>query len=123
MRWVTKPLRRAAAIALLASCPMVVTTAGMAAADPPPNCTTADMAGIMAGVSAAMSTYLFTHPDVNAFFTGMQGKSRDQIRDEVRGYLDENPQTRAELNNIRQPSNDFRNRCGIGKRPLAFGME
>jgi hypothetical protein len=31
---------------------------------PPPNCTAADLQGVMAGVSAATSAYLFTRPDV-----------------------------------------------------------
>jgi hypothetical protein len=44
-------------------------TAPSALADPPPNCTAADLAGVSAGVSASTSAYLFTHPDVNAFFT------------------------------------------------------
>ena len=52
-------------------------TAGTAAADPPPrpaNCTAADVAGVSAGVAAAVSAYLFTHPDVNGFFTDLQGR-------------------------------------------------
>ena len=44
---------------------------------PPPNCTAADLAGVASGVSAATSAYLFTHPDVNCFFTGLEGKPRD----------------------------------------------
>ncbi len=43
-----------------------------AAAEPPPrppNCTAADLAGIASGVAASTSTYLFTHPDVNDFYT------------------------------------------------------
>ncbi|BBX32487.1 hypothetical protein MMAG44476_27924 [Mycolicibacterium mageritense DSM 44476 = CIP 104973] len=82
-----------------------------AAADEP-NCTAADLAGVMAGVSASTSAYLFTHPDVNAFFTSLKGQPKDQIRDQVRTYLDGNPQVRDELQGIRQPSVDFRNRCG-----------
>jgi len=41
----------------------LVGTATPAAADPP-NCTAADLAGVMSGVSAGTSSYLFTHPDV-----------------------------------------------------------
>ena len=51
----------------------------MAAADDPPNCTAADLAQVAAGVSAATSTYLFTHPDVNWFFTSLEGMPRDQM--------------------------------------------
>ncbi|MEV0669394.1 heme-binding protein [Mycobacterium sp. NPDC050441] len=77
-----------------------------------PNCTAADLAGVMAGVRAATSAYLFTHPDVNAFFTSLKGQSNDQMADSVRVYLQDKPQIRAELTGIRQPATDFRNRCG-----------
>ncbi|QQG96625.1 hemophore-related protein [Mycobacteroides chelonae] len=82
----------------------------IAAADPP-NCTAADMAGVATGVSAATSTYLFTHPDVNEFFTSLKGQPKDQVRDKARQYLDENPQVKADLQEIRQPLGDFRERC------------
>ena len=78
----------------------------------PPNCTAADLAGVSAGVSAATSAYLFTHPDVNAFFTGLEGSPRDELRVQIQQYLDANPQVQAELNGIRQPLIDFKNRCG-----------
>jgi hemophore-related protein len=78
----------------------------------PPNCTAADLAGTAAGVSAATSAYLFTHPEVNAFFTGLEGSPRDTLRDQVQQYLDANPQVKAELGAIRQPLADLRNRCG-----------
>jgi heme-binding protein len=91
---------------------MLLGTAATAAAQPPPNCTAADLAGIMSGVTAATSAYLFTHPDVNAFFTGLKGQPREQQREQVQRYLDANPQVRAELQGIRQPTVDFRNRCG-----------
>lgn len=86
-------------------------TAPTAVADPP-NCTVADLAGVAAGVSAATSAYLFTHPDVNAFVTGLRGQPRDDVRAQVQQYLDANPQTRAEIQAIRQPLADIRNRCG-----------
>jgi hemophore-related protein len=124
-----RSVRRAAAAALGAGAvllgvagPAGLIMAGPAAADPPPNCTTADMTGIMSGVSAAMSSYLFTHPDVNAFFTGLQGLPKDQVKTKTQQYLDANPQIRAELDGIRQPSTDFRNRCGLIQRPLAPGV-
>lgn len=89
---------------------MLVGTAATAAADPP-NCTAADLAGVMSGVNAATSTYLFTHPDVNAFFTGLKGKSRDEMATEIAAYADANPQVRDELRGVRQPAADFRDRC------------
>ena len=88
----------------------LIGTAATAAADPP-NCTAADLAGVMSGVNAGMSTYLFTHPDVNAFFTGLKGKSRDEMRTEITNYLDANPQVRDEIGGVRQPAADFRDRC------------
>ena len=78
----------------------------------PPNCTAADLAGVSAGVSAATSAYLFTHPDVNAFFTGLEGSPRDELREQIKQYLDTNPQVKAELGAIRQPLVDLKNRCG-----------
>jgi hemophore-related protein len=96
---------------------MLVGTAATAAADPP-NCTAADLAGVMSGVSAGTSAYLFTHPQVNDFFTGLKGKSRDEMRTEVQAYLDANPQVRDELTAVRQPAADFRDRCNA---PLPGG--
>ena len=90
---------------------LLVGTAPSALADPP-NCTAADLAGVAAGVSASTSAYLFTHPDVNAFFTGLEGAPRDTIRTQVQQYLDANPQTKADLQGIRQPLIDLKNRCG-----------
>lgn len=83
----------------------------------PPNCTAADLAGTAAGVSAATSAYLFTHPDVNAFFTGLEGTPRDTLRGQIQQYLDANPQVKADLSGIRQPLTDLRNRCGGGDAP------
>lgn len=83
-----------------------------AAVAAPPNCTAADLAGVSAGVSAATSAYLFTHPDVNAFFTGLEGSPRDELRGAIATYLDANPQVKAELQAIRQPLMDLRDRCG-----------
>ncbi|PJK23163.1 hemophore-related protein [Mycobacterium goodii] len=79
----------------------------------PPNCTAADLAGIAAGVAAATSAYLFTHPDVNDFYTNLRGRPHDEASEAVRTYFDANPQAHAELAGIRQPLVDFRNRCGI----------
>ncbi|MEI6252386.1 MAG: heme-binding protein [Mycobacteriaceae bacterium] len=88
----------------------------------PPNCTAADMAGVAAGVSAATSAYLFTHPDVNEFVTNLKGQPRDQVLNEVQDYLDARPQTKAEIRAIRQPLADLRNRCGTGNDTTASDM-
>ena len=84
----------------------------MAQPDAPPNCTAADLAGVASGVSAATSAYLFTHPDVNWFFTSLEGLPREELRDDVQTYLDANPQVKADLTGIRQPLVDLKNRCG-----------
>lgn len=94
---------------------LVVSGATAAAADElPPNCTAADLAAVLTGVSAATTAYLFSHPDVNAEFTGLRGATREQTRERLQDYLSANPQVAAELQAIRQPSEDFRNRCGAG---------
>ena len=79
----------------------------------PPNCTAADLAGVSAGVSAATSAYLFTHPDVNDFFTGLHGKPRAEIKTAVADYFKANPQVKDEMTGIRQPLVDIKNRCGF----------
>jgi heme-binding protein len=88
----------------------LIGTAATAAADPP-NCTAADLASVMSGVNAGMSSYLFTHPDVNNFFTGLKGKTREEMRSEIAAYADANPQVRDEIAAVRQPASDFRDRC------------
>jgi heme-binding protein len=91
-----------------------------AAADPP-NCTAADLAGVMAGVSAGTSVYLFTHPDVNAFFTGLKGKTREQMSADIQAYLEANPRVRDELRGVRQAAADFRNRCNAPMPDMPLG--
>jgi hemophore-related protein len=92
---------------------------GPAAADPepapppPPNCTAADLAQVSSGVAASTSVYLFSHPDVNTFFTSLKGQPRSDQADHVKQYMDANPQTHTDLEGIRQPLTDFRNRCNM----------
>ena len=100
---------------------MLFGSATTAAADPP-NCTAADLTNVSSGVSAATSSYLFTHPDVNAFFTGLKGQPRSAVTDDVQNYLNANPQARADLQGIRQPLVDFRNGCGV-PAPSALAPE
>ncbi len=83
-----------------------------AMAEEPANCTAADLAFTAAGVSKATSDYLFSHPDVNYFFTSLEGKTRDEVRAEVDTYMNNNPIAKAELTGIRQPLVDIKNRCG-----------
>ena len=90
---------------------MLIGSAAIAMAQPPPNCTAADLAGIAGGVSTATSAYLFTHPDVNAFFTVLKGQDRDVMRENIQNYLNANPQAQSELQGIRRPLVDFKARC------------
>lgn len=94
-------------------------TAGVLAGTPvaladPPNCTVADLAGVAAGVSAATSAYLFTHPEVNEFMTGLKGQPRDQVVDDIQQFLDARPQVKDEVRAIRAPLVEIRQRCGVG---------
>lgn len=97
--------------------------AGTAAAEPPlpplipPACTAAELARVMSGVTFDTSNYLITHPAVNDFFTSLKGQPKDQIGDQTRVYLDANPMVRDDLQRIRQPSVEFRNRCGVPPTP------
>lgn len=108
--------RRAVAGALGAGAvgAMLLAAAPSALAEPvpPPNCTAADLAGVASGVSASTSAYLFTHPQVNDFFTGLHALSNEEKATQVEQYLDANPQTKAELLAIRKPLQDIRTRCG-----------
>ena len=83
----------------------------------PPNCSAADLAGVSAGVSASTSAYLFTHPDVNYFFTSLEGLPREEIRTKVADYMNANPMAKADLTGIRQPLVDLKNRCGVAPAP------
>ena len=58
-----------------------------------------------------MAGYLFTHPDVNNFFTSLRGLPNEEIRGDVERYMDANPQVESEINGIRQPLTELRNRC------------
>ena len=80
-----------------------------------PNCTAADLAGVAAGVAATTSAYMFAHPDVNDYFTSLKGTPRSEMRAKLQQYMDANPQVHADLQGIRQPMTDFRNRCQIGE--------
>ncbi len=119
-----RPARRAITGAIGAGAlagAMLFGAAAIASADPPPPvpppCTAAELARVMSGVTFDTSNYLTEHADVNDFFTSLKGQPRDQIRDKVQTYLDANPTIRDDLQRIRQPSVDFRARCGVPANP------
>jgi hemophore-related protein len=80
---------------------------------PPPGCTAADLATASGTVGTAMGDYMFSHPDVNAFFTSLRGLPNEEIRGDVRTYMDANPQVESDINGIRQPLTDLRSRCDV----------
>jgi hemophore-related protein len=82
-----------------------------APAAPAPGCTAADLAQASGTVGTAMGVYLFTHPDVNNFFTSLRGLPNEEIRGDVQNYMNANPQVESEINGNRQPLTDLKNRC------------
>ncbi len=111
---------RRAIAATVGAAAMLLGSAAIATADDPPvppPCTAAELARVMSGVTFDTSNYLTEHPDVNDFFTSLKGQPKDQISAQAQQYLDANPTVRADLQAIRQPSVDFRNRCGLPDMP------
>lgn len=96
----------------------ILTVAPSAVADPPPNCTAADLAGITSGVAASTSAYLFTHPEVNDFYTGLEGSDRETIIAKQKEFFAANPQVKDEMTAIRQPIYEAKERCGNPLEPL-----
>lgn len=78
---------------------------------PAPGCTAGDLAQVSGAVGTAMGDYLFSHPDVNNFFTSLRGKPDSEIHDDVQNYMNANSQVQSDINGIRQPLTDLRNRC------------
>jgi hemophore-related protein len=105
--------RYAACSALIALVGLVGGAVPAAADERPPNCSAADLAGVLTGVAAATSAYLFTHPDANAFFTGLKNQPRDEARRALEEYLGAHPDVGDALRAIRAPARDFRTRCGL----------
>ena len=80
-------------------------------APPAPGCTAGDLAEVSGKVGTGMAGYLFSHPDVNDFFTSLRGLPNEEVRDRVQNYLNANRQVESEINGIRQPLTELRNRC------------
>jgi hemophore-related protein len=83
----------------------------------PPNCSAADLEGVRAGVSAATSVYLFTHPDVNNYVSSLGGLSRAQVAVKMKAYMAANPQVKTDMIGIRQPLADLKDRCAAPPSP------
>ena len=74
---------------------------------PAPGCTAADLAQASGTVGHGDGGLLFSHPDVNNFFTGLRGQPNEEIRGDVQNYMNANPQVESEINGIRQPLTDL----------------
>lgn len=99
---------------------ILVGGAGLASAEPTPaapGCTAGDLAVASGTVGTAMGDYLFSHPDVNDFFTSLRGLPNEEIHGKVQAYMNANPQVESEINGIRQPLTDLRSRCDFGPVP------
>jgi heme-binding protein len=81
------------------------------AAAPTPGCTAADLAQASGTVGTGMAGYLFSHPDVNNFFTGLRGLPNEEIHGDVQNYMNANPQVESDINGIRQPLTELQNHC------------
>src|SRR4051794_35148320 len=99
--------------------------ASTASADPPPpappGCSAGDLAQVSGAVGTAMSGYLFSHPEVNDFFTSLRGLPNEEVRDNVATYMGAHRQTESEITGIRQPLTDLRTRCDAPAPGLAGG--
>jgi heme-binding protein len=114
---------RSAVVGVIAGGAMLIGGASLASADPvpaepPPNCTAGDLAVASGTVGTAMGDYLFSHPDVNDFFTSLRGQPNSEIHDRVQTYMDAHPQVKSEINGIRQPLTDLRSRCDLAPSQL-----
>ena len=114
MLLVTRTARRVVVTAVGAGV-ILVGGASTALADPPPppppGCSAGDFEQLKSQVAEATAGYMFTHPDVNAFFSTLRGRPKDQMRGQVENYLAGNPQVKSDLAGIRQPLRDMKSRC------------
>lgn len=121
MSTATFVVRRAAAT-LLGAGAVLIAGAATAVADPAPGCTTGDITAVEGQVAIAMSGYFFTHPDVNAFFSSVQGLSKADAASKTKAYLAANPQVQSDINGIRGPVFDLRQRCNIPTNNIIRGV-
>ncbi len=113
---------RRAAAAILGAGAVLIAGAATAVADPAPGCTAGDITSVESQVAAGMSAYFFTHPDVNAFFSSVQGLSKADAAGQTKAYLAANPQVQNDINGIRGPVFDLRQRCGIPTNNVIRGV-
>jgi hemophore-related protein len=121
MSTATHVARRAAA-AILGASALLASGAATAAADTAPGCGAGDITAVEGQVATAMTAYFFTHPDVDAFFSSVQGLPKAEAKAKTKAYLAANPQTQDEINAIRGPVFDLRARCNIPAGNLIRGV-
>lgn len=97
-------------------------SAAIAAAAPAPGCTAADITSVETGVAGSLTAYLFSHPDVNDFFSSVQGLPKQDAFNQARDYLTANPGVKADIDAIRQPVLELRTRCNIPTNSLIRGV-
>lgn len=115
-------LRLTAAAAVLGAGAALFCSVATATADPAPGCTVADMTAVETGVAASMTSYLWAHPDVNSYFTSLQGLPSDQAFSKTRDYLTANPGIKAQMDAIQAPADDLRARCNIPVTNIVRGV-
>ena len=113
---------RRAAAAVLGAGAVMIAGAATAVADPAPGCTAGDITAVESQVAAGMSAYFFTHPDVNAFFSSVQGLPKADATSQTKAYLAANPQVQSEISGIRGPVFDLRQRCNIPTNNVIRGV-
>ena len=69
-----------------------------------------------------MTAYLWTHPEVNDYFTSLQGLSNDEAFAKTRDYLTANPEIKAQMDAIQAPADDLRARCNIPVDGIVRGV-
>lgn len=116
------PLARRTAASVIAAGGVLLGLAAPAAADIVPGCSAADIAAVESQVAAGIAGYLFTHPDVNLVFSGVQGMPQAAAISTIDSYLNANPQVQAETDAIRGPAFDLRNRCNIPDARVHLGV-
>ncbi len=114
--------RLIAAAAVLGAGASISGLTGTAAAAPVPGCTAADITSVETGVAGSLTAYLFSHPDVNGFFTGIQGLPKQDAFNQTKNYFAANPTVKADIDGIRQPAIELRNRCNIPLDSLIRGV-
>jgi hemophore-related protein len=116
------PLARRTAASIFGAGGVLLGLAAPAVADIVPGCSAADITAVESQVAAGVAGYLFTHPDVNLYFSSVQGQPQAAAISKIASYLAANPQTQADLDAIRGPASDLRDRCNISDASIHLGV-